>query len=353
MRGYALVVKSVVEHRARWLAAALLLGLSIAPAAAADCVPSLRILSSVPMQSTSDRTIMVVPVTIDSSNHKFLLDTGGRVSQISRSTVQALDLPERVSEDERLIDLAGNISNTRTTVRRLIVGAREQKGVLLGVAPNPDLGKTVPYDGLLSTDLFVDADLDMDFGARRLTAFSTDHCDGRVIYWPADAIAIVPVTVSHNLITFPVTVDGHRVSAVMDTGAQYTVMNMKLAKQLFGLTQDLPDMRPLTETSGEWTLTAYGHHFDDVAFEGVDVKNLRIYLMPDQMTSHDRLRHRELADPLDLRLHREADSTVTVPDLILGMDVLRHLHVYFATKEKRLYITDAVSGKSALLGYKY
>ena len=322
------------------------------PAQAADCVPNLRILTSVPMQSTSDRTVMVVPVTVDSSNRKFLLDTGGRVSQLSKATVQALDLPQRVSADQRLIDLAGNVSDTKTTVRRLIVGAREQRGVLLGVAPNPELGTSLPYDGLLSTDLFVDADLDMDFGARRLTAFSTDHCNGRVVYWPANAVAIVPVSVNHNLITFPVTVNGHTVTAVMDTGAQYSVMNMKLAKNLFGLTPESPDMKPLTETSGEWSLTAYGHSFDDVAFEGVEVKNLRIYLMPDQMTSHDRLRHREVPDPLGLNLHRELDQDVTVPDLILGMDVLRHLHVYFATKEKRLYITDAVSGESALFGFK-
>ncbi len=323
-----------------------------ASAQAADCVPSLRILTSVPMQSTSDRTVMVVPVTIDSSNKKFLLDTGGRISQLSKATVQALDLPQRITEDQRLIDLAGNVSDTKTTVRRLIVGAREQRGVLLGVAPNPELGTSLPYDGLLSTDLFVDADLDMDFGARRLTAFSTDHCVGRVVYWPADAIAVVPIAVKDNLITFPVAVNGHTVTAVMDTGAQYTVMNMKLANRLFGLTPDSPDMKPLTETSGEWTLTAYGHSFDDVAFEGVQVKNLRIYLMPDQMTSHDRFRHRELPDPLGLNLHREVDTNVTVPDLILGMDVLRHLHVYFATKEKRLYITDAVSGESALFGFK-
>lgn len=328
------------------------LAFAAASAQAADCVPSLRILTSVPMQSTSDHTVMVVPVTIDSSNRKFLLDTGGRVSQLSKTTVQALDLPQRVNEGQRLIDLAGNVSDTKTTVRRLIVGAREQRGVLLGVAPNPELGTTLPYDGLLATDLFVDADLDMDFGARRLTAFSTDHCDGRVVYWPADAIAVVPIAVKDNLITFPVTVNGHTMTAVMDTGAQYTVMNMNLANRLFGLTPDSPDMKPLNETSGEWTLTAYGHSFDDVAFEGVQVKNLRIYLMPDQMTSHDRLRHRELADPLGLHLHREADTNVTVPDLILGMDVLRHLHVYFATKEKRLYITDAVSGDSALFGFK-
>jgi predicted aspartyl protease len=321
------------------------------PASAADCVPNLRILNSVPMQSTSDRTVMVVPVTVDSSNRKFLLDTGGPITQLSRSTVRALDLPQR-SGEQRLFDLTGNVSDSKTTVRRLIIGSAERRNVLLGVAPNPDLGITVPYDGLLATDLFVDADLDMDFGARRLTAFSTDHCDGRVVYWPANAVAVVPIAVNQNLITFPVTVDGHSVTAVMDTGAQYSVMNMSLARRLFGLTPESPDMRPLVESNGDWTLTAYGHRFDDLAFEGVQVKDLRIYLMPDQMTSHDRLRHRELPDPMGFSLHREADRNVAMPDLILGMDVLRHLHVYFATKEKRLYISDAVGGESPLFRFQ-
>jgi predicted aspartyl protease len=350
---YGASVNNTFTSLVRSSVALALLVLGAVSAQAADCVPNLRILTSVPMQSTADRTVMVVPVTVDSSNRKFLLDTGGRVSQLSKATVQALDLPQRVTEEQRLIDLAGNISDTKTTVRRLIVGAREQRGVSLGVAANPELGTSLPYDGLLSTDLFVDADLDMDFGARRLTAFSTDHCDGRVVYWPANNVAIVPISVRQNLITFPVTVDGHTVTAVMDTGAQFTIMNMKLANRLFGLTPASPDMKPLTETSGEWTLTSYGHQFDELDFEGVQVKNLRIYLMPDQMTSHDPLRHRELGDPLGLRLHREIDSNVTVPDVILGMDVLRHLHVYFATKEKRLYISDAVSGESALFGLKY
>ena len=273
---------------------------------------------------------MVVPVTIDSSNKKLLLDTGGQVSQLSRATIHALDLPVATGGRE-LIDLAGDTSNGRATVRRLIVGAKEHRDVRLGVAPNPDLGTSLPYDGLLATDLFVDADLDMDFGARRLTAFSTEHCDGRVVYWPADNIAIVPISVKQNLITFPVTVNGQTLTAVMDTGAQHSVMNMRLANRLFGLGPDSPDMKPVTETSGATAITTYGHRFDDVAFEGVDVKDLRIYLMPDRPISRE----------------------LTVPDLILGMDVLRHLHVYFATKEKRLYITDAVSGESALLSRKY
>ncbi len=185
----------------------------------------------------------------------------------------------------------------------------------------------------------MDADLDMDFGAGRLTAFSTDHCPGQVIYWPADNVAAVPVTVRNNLIIIPIQVDGEPMTAVMDTGAQYTVMNMALARRLFGLTPDSPDMKPLTETSGEKSITAYGHVFGQLTFRGVTVKDLRIYLMPDQMAGHAGL--------------RQLDGDDAVPDVIIGMDVLRHLHVYFATKEKRLYISDAALGESALFRYQH
>ena len=265
------------------------------------------------MQSTSDRTVMVVPVTIDSSNTEIparYRRPGQPAFQGHGPGARSAAADQRRSEAHRSGRKYFRYQDDGAKADRRRQGT---KRVLLGVAPNPDLGTSLPYDGLLSTDLFVDADLDMDFGARRLTAFSTDHCDGRVVYWPANPSRSCRLSVNHNLITFPVTVNGHTVTAVMDTGAQYSVMNMKLANRLFGLTPGSPDMRPLTETSGEWTLTSYGHSFDDVAFEGVQVKNLRIYLMPDQMTSHDRLRHREVPDPLGLNLHREIDQDVTVP----------------------------------------
>ncbi len=115
-------------------------------AEAATCSPYLRILNSVQMRTTADRTIMVVPVTIDSSHEKLLLDTGGRVSQISRTTAKSLDLPIRGS-DMQLLDLAGNVSAGQTTAKRLILGLKEEKGVQLGIAPNPDLGTKLPYDG--------------------------------------------------------------------------------------------------------------------------------------------------------------------------------------------------------------
>jgi predicted aspartyl protease len=328
----------------RWAFACAMTALLLpsAPAWAADCVPSLRILNSVQMQSTTDRTVMLVPVTIDGANKKLLLDTGGLVSQISRATADALNLPQRRSQ-RRLFDLAGNASNAQATLGRLTLGARSERGISMLVAPNPNLGTSLPYDGLLATDLLSDSDIDMDFGARRLTAFSPDHCDGQVIYWPADKVAAVPITVKRNLIFLPVTVDGHTLNAVLDTGSQYTAMNMDVANRLFGLTPDSPDMRPLTAANGDKGFVAYGHRFDSLTFDGVQVNDLRIYLMPDKIGSHDKLRRIE-----DL----EASNDIVFPDLLIGMDVLRHLHVYFATKEKRLYISEASRGESGLFRYQ-
>ena len=322
----------------------VLLGLLLiaAPVQAAECVPSLRILNSVQMQSTADRTVMLVPVKIDGSDKKLLLDTGGLVSQISRATADALKLPQHYSR-RRLFDLAGNASNAQATLDRLTLGERSEKDISMLVAPNPELGTSLPYDGLLATDFFRDTDIDMDFGARRLTAFSTDHCDGQVIYWPADHVAAVPITVKRNLIFLPVTIDGHEFNAVLDTGSQYTAMNIVVANRLFGLTPDSPGMQPLTLANGEKSLDAYGHRFDKLAFDGVDVLNLKIYLMQDKIATREKLRRMEGLDDTD---------DVVFPDLLIGMDVLRHLHVYYAAKEKRLYISEAVRGESALFRFQ-
>ena len=119
------------------------------PAHAADCVRSLRIVNSVQMQSTTDRKVMLVPVRISGSEKKLLLDTGGLVSQISRATTEAMNLPTHYNS-RRLFDLTGNVSNTQTILPRLTLGERNQSDVKMVVAPNPELGTSLPYDGLLA-----------------------------------------------------------------------------------------------------------------------------------------------------------------------------------------------------------
>ena len=49
-----------------------------------------------------------------------------------------------------------------------------------------------PFDGMLATGIFTHDDIDMDFGAERVNFFSTDHCEGKVVYWPHQVLAVVP-----------------------------------------------------------------------------------------------------------------------------------------------------------------
>jgi hypothetical protein len=36
------------------------------------------------------------------------------------------------------------------------------------------------------------------------------------------------------------------------------------------------------------------------------------------------------------------------PDMIIGMDILHHLHLYLAMDEEKLYVTEATEGESVL-----
>ena len=46
--------------------------------------------------------------------------------------------------------------------------------------------------------------------------------------------------------------------------------------------------------------------------------------------------------------HKDDQVNRLSPDMIIGMDILRHLHIYIATDEQKLYITEAGTGESPL-----
>ena len=67
------------------------------------------------------------------------------------------------------------------------------------------------------------------------------------------------------------------------------------------------------------------------------VSKIDLRIIPDLM--HNWLRH---APPTGSRLSGQVEAD-GLPDLLLGMDVLRHLHIYIAYKEEMLYVTPASS----------
>jgi hypothetical protein len=76
------------------------------------------------------------------------------------------------------------------------------------------------------------------------------------------------------------------------------------------------------------------HRFKSLSLAGLEVANPEVAIIPDKMSA--KLNSWSTGTQMD-------KPTFDKPPMLIGMNVLRHLHVYIAYKEKKLYITPAAS----------
>lgn len=310
-------------------------------AAKADCAP-LKIENSVKMLPLERSDRLLVPITLNGLKRKFLFDTGGAISAISSSTVKELNLPTYHSR-YRVSTLQRQDAWDFVQVHEVVFGAATNNGVQLEVVDHfGPPGGPEPFDGILATGIFVHDDIDMDFGAERLNFFSTDHCEGKVVYWPHQVLSVTPVQLEQGHLDVSVTLDGHPLRAMIDTGSARTTMDLSRAQQVIDFSPSAPTGGNAPKDNPDRQI--YPRRFSNLSFDGVTIQNPLIIIQPlqfgggktDTPTLESRAQHK---DDIENRLS---------PDMIIGMDVLRHLHVYLALNEGRLYVTEAVPGESVL-----
>lgn len=161
-------------------------------------------------------------------------------------------------------------------------------------------------------------DLDFDFANAKLSLFSKDHCDGKVVYWthePTSKISFTKDAFYH--ISIHVQLDGHDVKGIVDTGAERSVMSLETAEDLFDLRDDAAELKHVPGPNG--TKNARHYPFKQLSFADVIVSNPDLTLVPDH----------------------EAGMGPNAPDLIIGMGILRQLHLYIAYGEKNIYVSAA------------
>jgi hypothetical protein len=69
-------------------------------------------------------------------------------------------------------------------------------------------------------------------------------------------------------ISIPVTVDGRKLIAIIDTGASHTSMSMDIAQRVFDLMPQSPDMTSVDHLSGDENAVIYRYTFANLSFEG-------------------------------------------------------------------------------------
>jgi predicted aspartyl protease len=265
-------------------------------------------LATVKTDSLQDGRIKI-PVTVEGRPLYFMVDTGGISTTIKWEQAKGLGLVPKQSS-QQIVGVAGSMLNFYVTSGNFSVGELHIKDLPIYIESRP----LADADGTLGPDVMRDYDVDIDIAHNSLSLISQDHCPGQVVDWTTTGFIVIPMDVGRDgHVRFPVKIDGQDVMAILDTGSNVSLISMTAAIQL-GIDPKAPELKLVRDT-GQYQIFTYP--FQSLNFGRVSVKNPPIAIASDNFAK---------------RLGT---------DLVLGTQVLRHMHIYIAYGEKRLYITAA------------
>jgi predicted aspartyl protease len=309
--------------------ALLTLAGSSGAANAEDCV--LNQAASLPMTG-NDPTRIVVDVSIGGKPRHFLVDTGGFLTSIYQDVADSMGLSTHaVGQDVEIYNVKGARSKRYARIPDLAIGMLKGDNIPVLVEPRAP-GSNEKIDGILAPDILSRFDLDFDFANRKLNLFEQDHCAGTVVYW-SDTSAQVDFALRDGKIVIPMMLDGHKVSATLDTGSRNTHLYQEVARDTFNLDDRSPGMEPIPGIA-PGSLEQFRYRFRSLSVAGLAIGNPLIYILPDRALESFARNHTAQED-LDPVHAAHLDTT----DMLLGMDVLSRLHLYIAYEEHKIYLT--------------
>lgn len=301
--------------RARALVFAAAAAALVAPALAEeDC--RLQIATSLPLDFESAAR-PVVPAAINGQPIRLLVDTGSPGMALQEAKAKALGLDYEVAKRwEKGRIFGGTGLNRYTTVNDFTLGKLKAGGISFMLIPDE---RQIPgADGLLGATILDYYDVDLDFANAKMNLFAPHRCPGRVVYWTQDESVIAKIPLdkeSGGHIRMEVEINGQTIKATVDTGASHSVMDAETFMPKFGLSPSSPGMQEYHVPDDP--NPRYHYVFKEMHLNGVTVKNARVTFI-----SQNYSRARDY-------------------DMLLGMDVLRELHLFIAYKERMFYVTAA------------
>ena len=242
-----------------------------------------------------------------------------------------------------LLDVRGSRSaedyRPHVRIASFAIGDAVSRNLAFVVAKDPELGKSKPYDGLMTGDFFRRYDAELDFARNKLNYLTPTSCTDpdQVAYWPHAAVATIPLTSLGGKIQVQVSIQGQAIPAVIDTSSPHTVMRRDIAELMLGLKADTPDVTPDGDVTDGAGMQVYRHTFPQISFAGgVIATNVPALIQTNSM-----IRNLDRTPVLGSRATFVADPRQRIPALTLGMDVLHQLHLYVVHGQQTLYVTAA------------
>jgi len=174
--------------------------------------------------------VPLVDLRVNGAPAVFLADTGAERTILTTAAAKRLGVAAHYEYARRMRSLGAAVSSGDARLASLGLGAASLADfrVLVGAVSLPSAGGK-PLDGLLGADFLGSFEVEIDLPHDRLTLYGKPPCPIAGPPWHEPYVTIAANRSLHDRLFFPVSLDGHRLAALIDTGAQLTALDAEAA----------------------------------------------------------------------------------------------------------------------------
>jgi len=188
--------------------------------------------------------LIFVGVTFDGHPATLVMDTGAERTTLTEAAVTRLRLRPDLRHPTSTVGIGGTSISYEAVLDDFAVGVFRLpvERVAVGTFRLPEIAG-IQADGLLGADILLAFDLDIDLPARRLTIYRARPCADSRPPWTVPYASVEGVSMRRDRLIVPLSVNGADGRALLDTGAQRSVIRPEFAAR-GGVTQAMLDDDP-------------------------------------------------------------------------------------------------------------
>ena len=260
----------------------------------------------------SDRGLPFVPVTVNGHKVAFLVDTGSFISTIDPAAAVSLGLSPAGSNHFGIAGIDGELKAAVVPVHDLEIGSLRARDVTFAAAGH--FGKTIqglPIVGLFGADFLSNYDVELDLPNRRIGLYvEAGACGTSFDPWDVAASSVHFRLDPSGHAIVPIGIDGASVEAVLDTGAQISVLDPSDAHAAGASDAVLASDRSIVMRGiASMQVQAKLHRFSSMRIGDIETGSIAFAVMPadDPLLGENWLRHHTvwISYPHDLLLVQE------------------------------------------------
>ncbi|GGF08919.1 hypothetical protein GCM10011611_12990 [Aliidongia dinghuensis] len=283
---------------------------------------------------------LAVDATLNDLPVKMWLATASDVSSIDEAFVKRAGMP-LIDMNGKVYSTGRRLMNQKTRISSMRLGNALSSDAPFVIYPEGHDGVDGKPVGTLATDYLSNYDVDIDLAAGKVNLFDRNHCKGQVAYWAKEYLAS-PIFLSNTGLArrpeMTIVADGQSLRGMISTDDAKNVLRQAVAESRFGLVAGSAEM----PKSGTWhdsdgrTTDRYSHTFQSLAFGDITLHNTTVSV-----------------ESINIAANSESTGSHFIsintqqPDIYIGMDLLKKLHLYIAYSENMIYYTIASPKQAA------